>query len=66
MKIFIEKEKKEIDFKITDKKKIKDILNELEISRNSVIIVKNDNIALDDDLVDNQDKLKLLSVVSGG
>jgi len=67
MKIYLEKEDKTINFKLLKKKMIlKEILDELNISTNSIILVKNDKITLDDSVVEESDDLKILSVVSGG
>ncbi len=66
MEVFIEKDNKTINYKIENSKSLKEILNELKISLESVILVKNDEICLEDSVVKNGDKIKLLSVVSGG
>ena len=66
MEIFLEKEKKTIKIKIKEKKTLKEILKELNISLNSVILVKNDEICLEEEILSDKDKIKILSVVSGG
>lgn len=66
MEIFIEKDNKTINLEIKELKSLKNILKELNISVESVILVKNDEVCLDEELVSNEDKIKLLSVVSGG
>lgn len=66
MKVFIEKENKTVEMNLSEKRKIIDILNELNIILDSVILVKNNQIALEDSLISNDDELKILSVVSGG
>ena len=66
MDIFIERENKTIKYELKKSQKIIEILKELNITLESVILIKNDEIALEDEIVKNTDKLKLLSVVSGG
>lgn len=66
MKVFIEKENKTIEIKLSENKKIIEILNELNIILDSVILVKNNEVALEDSIVCDKDELKILSVVSGG
>lgn len=66
MEIYLEKENKFIQYKIEGEKILKDILKELNVNIDSVILSKNDEIALEDEIVNNNDKLKILSVVSGG
>lgn len=66
MKIYLERENKTINFEIKTPKKIIDILKELNITLESVILIKNDEIALEEEIIENNDHLKLLSVVSGG
>ncbi len=66
MEIYIEKENTTKQIKLEKNEKIKEVLKELGISINSVILVKNDTICLEDETVSDEDKIKILSVVSGG
>lgn len=66
MEAFLEKENKTISIELKKEKSLKDILKELNISIDSVILVKNDEVCIEDEMVSNEDKIKLLSVVSGG
>ena len=66
MKLFIEKENKTLELAMERKKSIKELLKEQGISLESVILIKNNEIVLEDEEVSNSDTLKLLSVVSGG
>ena len=66
VEIYLERENKTINVEIKNKKKIKELLNEMNISISSVIISKNDNVTLEEDFIENEDKIKVLSVVSGG
>ncbi|MBT7903456.1 MoaD/ThiS family protein [Candidatus Woesearchaeota archaeon] len=64
MKVFIEKENKniEIDFQGT----VKNLLLDLKINPETVIVVCNDELVLLDEKLSDFDSVKLLSVVSGG
>lgn len=64
MKIFIEKDDKQLVLK--GPLNGLDILKELGINSASVILVKNDEIILDDETINDDDELKILSVISGG
>ncbi len=66
MEIFIEKLNKTIEYKVVDKILIKEIMKELNLSNEDVIILKNDKIVLDMDHVIDSDKLKMLTIISGG
>ena len=66
MEIYIEKENTTKQIKLEKNKKIKEVLKELGISLNSVILIKNDTVCLEDEKVSDKDKIKILSVVSGG
>lgn len=66
VEIYLEKENKTIEKKLEKSTKLKDLLKELDISVESVILVKNNEITLEDEEVNNKDKIKILSVVSGG
>ncbi|MCA9459088.1 MAG: MoaD/ThiS family protein [Nanoarchaeota archaeon] len=66
MEIFIEKENKTKEINVDKKIKLNEILDMLGLSLESVILVKNGEVCLEDEEVSNEDKIKLLSVVSGG
>lgn len=66
MEIFLEKENKNINVELEQKSSITNVLKKLDISVESVIILKNDEVTIEEDFVENKDKLKILSVVSGG
>lgn len=66
MKIYFEKDNKEIDFNIKSKTKILNIILEFNLNLNEIIIVKNKKIVLEDEFCENDDKIEFLNVVSGG
>lgn len=66
MEIYFEKENKTKKINLKKNITLKELLKELNITLDSIILVKNDEICLEDEIVTNKDKIKLLSVVSGG
>lgn len=68
MKIYIEKDSKSLNLSIKKSEKIdgKKLLIKLKINPSSVILVKNDEVVLEDEIFENKDEIKILSVVSGG
>ncbi len=63
MKIVYDREKKTFDVKA---KNVKDMLKELKIVKNSVIVVVNKELVMEEYVFKKDDKVKILSVVSGG
>lgn len=66
MKIYFERENKTIEKRLIKTVTLKELLNKLNISNESVILVKNNNIVLEDETITDEDEVKLLSVISGG
>ena len=64
MQIFIEKENKQVQFPF--KGTGSELLAKLKINRETVIIVRNDELVTDDIELKTTDEIKLLSVISGG
>ncbi len=64
MHVFIEKENKllELNKSVTGK----ELLAELGINPSTVILVKNNEVVLEDEQLSETDDVKILSVVSGG
>ncbi len=62
--IHVERDKKDItkDFSGT----IAALLDELKINKETIVVVKNGEVVSETDKCEGDDKLKLLSVVSGG
>ncbi len=64
MKVFIEKENKQV---VLDKEcTAKELLIELGINATTVILVKNNETILLDEKLSKDDEVRILSVVSGG
>lgn len=66
MKIFIERQNKWIDVNIKKKAKVIDVLKKLKINPSAVIVVRNNELITEDEIIKNDEKIKVLSVVSGG
>lgn len=66
MEIYLERDDKTIQIPLEEEKVVKDLLKEQDIPLESVIIVKNGSICLEDETVTDNDSIKILSVVSGG
>lgn len=64
MKLFLEKENKNLDIKFRGN--VKNLLSFLNINSESVIVVKNNEIVTEDEKIDDNDNVKILSVISGG
>ena len=64
MNIYIEKNNEQLVLK----KKLSgsELLRELKINPSSIILVKNDFIVLEDEILEENDNVKILSVISGG
>ena len=65
MKIYLEKEQKELELTFTGKT-VKELLEQINVNSETVIIVKDNEVLTLDDNVTNKDHIKLLSVISGG
>ncbi len=64
MKIFIEKDKKNIEKKFFGK--TFDLLKLLNINPETVLVVKNGELISEDETLKDSDTVKILSVISGG
>jgi len=64
MEVFIEKENRTLSIK--GKKTGELLLRELKIIPTTVILVKNNEVILPEEALSETDKVKILSVVSGG
>lgn len=64
MKIFLERTQETIekDFKGS----AKDLIKSLGMNTEELLIIKNDELVTDDEILNDSDEIKLLSVISGG
>ena len=63
VKVFIERENKKVNTKAKD---IDEIIKKLNINKEEVIIVKNNELTPRNEKLKNTDEIKFLSVISGG
>ena len=63
VKVFIERENKFMNLEANN---AKEVLNKLNINPETVLLCKNNELVLLDAKLNNNDELKLLSVISGG
>jgi sulfur carrier protein ThiS len=66
MELFFEKTNSTKTLKLSKPISIQALLAKYSISAEEVIVIKNNEICLEDELISNTDKIKILSVVSGG
>ena len=64
MKIFIERHKKHKSMRFNGS--VKDLLKRLKINPEEVIVAANNELVTADDKLRDSDKVKVLSVISGG
>jgi len=64
MKVYVEKENKYLE--INKSLSGEQLLKDLNINPTTVILVKNNEVILSDELLSETDEVKILSVVSGG
>ncbi len=64
MKVYIERndEKRAIRFKGS----VGDLLGVLKINSETVLVVRDSQLLMPDDLIDDSDEIRILSVISGG
>lgn len=64
MEVYVEKEDKkiEIDFRGT----MSGLMKKLKINPETVLLIKNDELVTKDEKVGSKDKVKFVSVISGG
>lgn len=63
VKVFIERENRKEEVKVDTARAL---LNKLKINPETVLVVKDDKLITEDTRLNSKDKVKLLSVISGG
>jgi sulfur carrier protein len=67
IEVFVEKDNSKRKTKVVfGKSTIKDVLDALKIRSSESIITLNDEVVLEDEVINSGDKVKILSVISGG
>ena len=64
--VFFDREDKKEGMELKEKSSVGELLSFLKINPVTVLVVKNKEIVLQDELLSNNDEIKILSVVSGG
>lgn len=64
--VFIDRENKNVKLNIGNYSTVADLLKLLKINPVTVIVARNDELLLEDKKLNNNDKIKILSVISGG
>jgi len=64
--IFIDKENKNTQLELGKSSSVSDLLKELKINPVTVIVSRNNELILEDEKLNDNDEIKILSVISGG
>ena len=64
--VFFDRENKEKTVEIDKNSSVKDLLGKMNINPVTVIVSRNSSIITEDEEVNDNDKIKLISVISGG
>ncbi len=64
--VFIDKKNKNMAIELNKASTIYDLLKKLSINPVTVIVSRNNELVLEDEKLNNNDKIRILSVISGG
>ena len=64
--VFIDRENKNKTIQLDNNSAILDLLKKLNINPVTVIVSRNNELILEDEKLNNNDEIKILSVISGG
>ena len=64
--IFIDRENKNANLELDNNALVADLLKKLNINPVTVIVARNNELILEDEKLNNNDEIKILSVISGG
>ena len=64
--VFFDRENKEKTIELDINSSVKDLLTKMNVNPVTVIVSRDDNIITEDEKVNDSDKIKLISVISGG
>jgi len=65
MNVYIEKDNKNLKLELDNVSGLK-LLERLKINSSSIILVRNNEVVLENEILSDKDDVKILSVVSGG
>ena len=63
---FIDRENKNAELELENNSQVIDLLKKLNINPVTVIVSRNNELILEDEILNNNDEIKILSVISGG
>ncbi len=66
VEVFIERENRRKSISLGSRKDVRALLEKLGLNRESVLVVKDKRLVTGDAALKNRDKIRILSVVSGG
>jgi sulfur carrier protein ThiS len=64
--VFFDRENKEKTVEVDENSSVKDLLGKMKINPVIVIVSRDNNILTEDEKINDRDKIKLISVISGG
>lgn len=66
LKVFYDRENSEKTIELDKNSSVNDLLKKLKINPVTVIVSKNNNIILEEEKLNDNDDVKIISVISGG
>ncbi|MEK6946367.1 MAG: MoaD/ThiS family protein [Nanoarchaeota archaeon] len=66
VKVFVDRENKNIKIELDNNFSVLGLLKKLKINPVTVIVSRNNELILEDEKLNDQDEIKILSVISGG
>ncbi|MBI2650726.1 MoaD/ThiS family protein [Candidatus Woesearchaeota archaeon] len=64
--VFVDKDNRNAVIELVDNTQVRDLLMKLNINPVTVIISRNNELILEDEKLNDNDEIKILSVISGG
>ena len=64
--VFIDSENKNASLELENNSLVADLLKELNVNPVTVIVTRNSELILEDEKLEDNDEIKILSVISGG
>ena len=64
--VFYDRENKEKTIEVGGNASVKDLLNRMNVNPVTVIVSRDNNIITEEEKVNDKDKIRLISVISGG
>ena len=64
--VFIDKKNKNATFELDKSSSVLELLNKLKLNPVTVIVSRNNELIMEDEKLNDNDEIKILSVISGG